>query len=314
MKKPLKIVLFSALGLVLVLFILAMVVNFSGIPYYENEASDLHVEITPGRIEEGARIAAILCSQCHGSNDGKMGGAYMADAAGFGEIDAPNITRHPENSSLIRYTDGELAYLLRTGVKKDGQYAPVYMPKFPNLSDEDLYSIIAFLRSDHPLVQPSEHITPEPKPNLLAKMLSRTVFKPLPYPEEPIVAPPPSDKVAFGKYLADAKFDCFACHSADFTTVDVMNPERSEGYFGGGNVLFDKEMNEIRSSNLTMDRETGLGDWTEEEFIRTLRFGMRPDNTPLRYPMRPAPMITDEEASAIWAYLQTVPVIVNQVE
>lgn len=314
MKKPFKIILFSLLGIILVLFILAMVVNFSGIPYYENQAEELYVEITPERVEEGARMAAILCSQCHGSTDGKMGGAYMHDAADFGEIYAPNITRHPEYGTTSDYTDGELVYLLRTGIKKDGQYSPVWMPKFPNLSDEDMFSIVAFLKSDHPLVQPSDHETPPLKPNLLAKMLSRTVFKPLPYPEEPIIAPSPSDKVAYGAYLATAKFDCFACHSADFKTVDIMYPERSEGFFGGGNILYDKEMNEVPSSNLTMDEATGIGSWTEQEFIRTLRFGMKPDNTPLRYPMLPAPMITDTEASAIWAYLQSIPVIVNEVE
>jgi mono/diheme cytochrome c family protein len=313
MKKPIKILLFSILGLILLLFILAMAVNFSGIPYYENQAEDLYVEVTEARVVEGARMAAILCSQCHGSTDGKMGGAYMEDAADFGEIYAPNITRHPEYG-ITDYTDGELAYLLRTGIKKDGQYSPVWMPKFPNLSDEDLYSIIAFLKSDHPLVQPSDHVIPELKPNLLAKMLSRTVFKPLPYPGEPILAPPLSDRVAYGKYLVTAKFDCYACHSADFKSNDVMEPELSKGYLGGGNILRDKEMNEIPSSNLTMDKETGLGSWTEEEFIKTLRFGMRPDNTPLRFPMVPAPMITDQEASAIWAYLQTIPVIENQVE
>lgn len=313
MKKPFKIVLFSLLGIILVLFILAMVVNFSGIPYYENQAEELYVELTDERVIEGARMAALLCSQCHGSTDGKMGGAYMADAADFGEIYAPNITRHPEYG-ITDYTDGEMAYLLRTGIKKDGQYAPVWMPKFPHLSDEDLYSIIAFMKSDHPLVEPSDNVTPELRPNLLAKMLTRTVFKPLPYPDEPVVAPPPADKVEFGRYLAVGKFDCFSCHSADFKTIDIMNPERSEGYFGGGNLLRDKEMNEIYSSNLTMDEETGIGTWTEEEFIRTLRFGMRADNTPLRYPMLPSPMITDEEASAIWAYLQTIPVIVNKVE
>ncbi len=314
MKKSLKIVLFSLLGLVVVLFILAMVVNFSGIPYYENEAEEIYVEITPERVEEGARMAAVLCSQCHGSTDGKMGGAYMQDAADFGEIYAPNITQHPEYGTISDYTDGELVYLLRTGIKKDGQYAPVWMPKFPNLSDEDMFSIVAFLRSDHPLVQPSDNETPPLKPNLLAKMLSRTVFKPLPYPEAPIEAPSPSDGVTYGKYLATAKFDCYACHSADFKTLDLMNPERSQGYFGGGNVLYDKEMNVIHSSNLTMDKATGIGDWTEDEFIRTVRFGMKPDNTPLRYPMVPAPVITDEEVSAIWSYLQTIPVIENKVE
>jgi mono/diheme cytochrome c family protein len=314
MKKAYKILLFSVLGIILILFCLVMFVNVAGIPSYENEAQDLQVEITGERVTEGARMAAILCIQCHGSTDGKLGGSPMEDVSVFGEVYAPNITQHPQ-LGITDYTDGELVYLMRTGIRKDGQYVPPWMPKFPHLSDEDMYSIVAFLRSDHPLVQPSDIQLPEIKPSFLTKMLTRTpAFKPLPYPEGKVEAPPAEDKVAYGKYLVDTKFDCFSCHSADFKRVDIMRPENSEGYLGGGNMLLDKEMNEIYSSNLTMDKETGLGNWTEEEFIRTLRFGMRPDNTPLRFPMVPAPMITDAEASAMWAYLQTVPVIVNKVE
>jgi mono/diheme cytochrome c family protein len=313
MKKPFKILLFSLLGILLVLFVLAMFVNISGIPYYENEAPDLVVELTEERINEGARVASVLCLHCHASQDGKLGGNYMPDAKQFGEVHAANITQHPDYG-ITGYTDGELAYLLRTGILKDGRYAPPYMPKFPNMSDEDLFSIIAFLRSDHPMVQPSDHHPPEPVPNFLTKMLTRTAFKPLPYPEVPINAPSPSGRVSYGKYLVDAKFDCYSCHSASFRKADVMRPENSAGYFGGGNTLLDKEMKVVYSSNLTMDKETGLGNWTEAEFTRALRFGMKPDNTPVRYPMIPAPVITDEEASAIWAYLQTVPVIHNPLE
>jgi mono/diheme cytochrome c family protein len=314
MKKSYKILLFSVLGVILALFCLFMFVNVAGIPSYENEAEDLLVEITEERVTEGARMAAILCIQCHGSKDGLLGGSPMDDVTIFGEVYAPNITQHPQ-LGITDYTDGELAYLLRSGIRKDGQYVPPWMPKFPHLSDEDLYSIIAFLRSDHPLVQPSDNQLPEIKPSFLTKMLSRTpAFRPLTYPEGKVEAPPREDKVAYGKYLVDSKFDCFSCHSANFKKVDIMNPENSEGYLGGGNQFFDKEMNEIYSPNLTMDKETGLGSWTEEEFIKTLRFGMRPDNTPLRFPMVPAPMITPEEAAAMWSYLQTVPVIVNEVE
>ena len=313
MKKPIKIVLFSILGVILLLFILAMYLNFSGIPSYENKAEDLVVEITDARVAEGARMASVLCLGCHGSSDGVLGGAHMSDIEVFGEIYASNITQHTE-FGITDYTDGELAYLMRTGIRKDGQYVPPWMPKFPHLSDEDLFSIIAFLRSDHPLVQPSENNPPDVNPSFLAKMLSRTAFKPLPYPEGPVNAPPVSDRVAYGKYLTDSKFDCFACHSASFKKIDVMNPENSKGYFGGGNTLLDKDLNEIYSSNLTMDKETGLGNWTEEDFIKTLRFGMRPDQTPLRYPMVPSPMITDEEASAIWTYLQSLPTIHNPIQ
>jgi len=312
MKKPVKIVLLIAAGIVVVLIGIVSFFSIAGIPSFENQAPELQVEITEARVTEGARIASVLCMQCHGSNDGKLGGNRMHDAATFGEIYAPNISQHPE-LGIADYTDGELAYLLRTGIRNDGKFVP-FMPLFPNLSDEDLYSIIAFLKSDHPMVAPSEISQPESKPNLLAKVLSRTAFKPLPYPEEKVIAPPPSDKLAYGRYLTVAKFDCFACHSASFQKMDIMYPEKSEGFMGGGNTLYDKEMNVVLSSNLTMDEETGLGTWTEEEFIKTLRFGMKPDGSVLKFPMVPAPMITDEEASAIWAYLQTVPVIHNPVE
>jgi hypothetical protein len=313
MKKSYKIVGFSLLGVVILLLILVMYVNMAGIPSYENQASVLAVEMTEERVAEGARMAAILCLQCHGSSDGKLGGALMDDSEDFGVIFAPNITQHPEYG-ITAYTDGELAYLFRTGIRKDGQYTPPWMPKFPHLSDEDMFSLIAFLRSNDPMVQPSDYNPPEPKPNFMAKMLSRTVFKPLPYPEKPIFAPSTSDPVAYGKYLAVAKYDCFSCHSASFQHIDIMNPENSKGYFGGGNKLLDKELNEIYSANLTMDIETGLCSWSEEEFIKTLRYGMRPDNTPLKYPMVPAPLITPAEASAIWAYLNSIPAIVNEVE
>ncbi|RPI45661.1 MAG: cytochrome c [Bacteroidetes bacterium] len=312
MKKSVKIVLFSLLGIILVLFVIAMYVNISGIPSYENQAEELVVEVTPERVAEGARIAAVMCASCHGSTDGKLGGSFMADASDFGEVHAPNITQHPQ-FGITQYTDGELVYLLRTGIRRDGQYVPPWMPKFPLLSDEDIYSIVAFLHSDHPQVQPSDLESVPVNANFLAKMLSRTVFKPLPYPESPIEAPDRSDKVAYGRYLSVAKFDCYSCHSASFKAIDMMVPENTEGFFGGGNKLYDRDLKEIYSPNLTMSKETGLGDWSEGDFIRTLRYGMRPDNTPLRYPMAPAPMITDEEASAIWVYLQTVPVIENKV-
>jgi mono/diheme cytochrome c family protein len=313
MKKPARIILFvvSALGLLVVAFI--VFVSTAKIPTYEVDFPDISVELTPERVAEGARIASVLCIQCHASTDGKLGGAYMADAQSFGEVYASNITQHPE-FGIGEYTDGELAYLIRSGVRRDGQYIMPWMPKFAHLSDEDLYSIIAFLRSDHPLVQPSAMEQPEPVPSFFAKFLLRTGLEPLPYPEGPIYAPDPSDRVAYGRYLAVGKFDCFGCHSASFAKLDLMDPENSQGYFGGGSVMYDREMNKILTSNLTMDEETGLGSWTEEDFIMALRYGRRPDNSAIRFPMMPAPLITEEEAAAIWTYLQTVPVIHNPIE
>ncbi len=310
MKKSLRVLLFILLGLGVVIVGFVVFVATAKIPKYDVDFPTLKVEYTPERVAEGERIVSVLCMQCHASTDGKLGGGYMSEDKSFGEVYAANITQDPE-LGITDYTDGELAYLIRSGVRRDGQYVPPWMPKFPLLSDEDLYSVIAFLRSDSPLVQPSTMDQPESTPSFFAKFLLRVALEPLPYPEDAVIAPPKTDKAAYGRYLAVGKFDCYSCHSASFAKLDPMNPENSKGFFGGGNVLYDKQMNKVISANLTMDEETGLGTWTEEDFKTALRFGRKPDGTTVQPPMVPAPRITDEEASDIWAYLKTLPEIHN---
>ncbi|MCB0569907.1 MAG: cytochrome c [Phaeodactylibacter sp.] len=316
MKKLLKILGLVLGVLVLVVLLGAATIQFSGIPSYDTNPPDLKVVPDSASIAEGKRLATLVCNHCHLSTAGKLEGKKMTDLPpAFGAAWTANITHSP-NSRLAAYTDGELAYLLRTGVKRDGKYAPPWMPKFPLLSDDDLHSIIAYLRSDAPELEASDKVQPAPKPSFLVKLLCRVAFKPLPYPEKPIMAPPLTDKVAYGRYLIDAKVDCYSCHSADFKTVNILEPEKSEGYLGGGNLLLSPEDGKtvIFSANITMDKETGLGDWTEEDFIQAVRFARRPDGKPLRQPMVPFSALSDEEASAIWAYLQTVPKIHNEVD
>lgn len=310
MRTIIKFILIALAILIGLIVIGISYIHFSGIPSFENKARDIKIEVDSARIAEGARIASMACNQCHRSKDNKLGGAYLADVKVFGKIYAPNITQH-KDYGIVDYTDGELVYLLRTGIKRDGQYIPPYMPKFPHLSDEDIENIVAFLRSDDPIVQPSDENPPKSKPSLLTKFLCKVAFSPLPYPEESIPPPDTNDIVAFGKYISTAKFDCYSCHSNDFKTVDIMVPEKSEGYFGGGNKLLDLDGNLVLSSNLTMDKETGIGAWTEEEFITAVKTGKRPNRTPMSYPMTPFSALTDKEASAIWAYLNTLPMINN---
>lgn len=70
---------------------------------------------------------------------------------------------------------------------------------------------------------------------------------------------------------------------------------------------------DIYTANLTADDETGIGRWTEAEFVRALKVGMRPDGRVLHSPMSPRVDLDDHEAGAIYAYLRTVPRIRNAV-
>lgn len=315
MKKLLKI-LGIVLGVVIILVLAAAAfIHFRGIPTYGTpEIPDIKVELTPERIENGKKIATMLCKHCHNGPDGSMTGRKLTDIPPeFGEIYSKNITQDPDHG-IGKWTDGELIYFLRTGVRKDGTYAPPYMPKFMHASDEEVMSMVAWLRSDDPTLKASTIDQPENKPSWMVKMLAHVAFKPLPYPTAPIPKPDTTNQLAWGKYLANGLYDCFSCHSADFKTMNVFEPEKSEGFYGGGNTLIDLDGKPIKSKNLTPDAATGIGSWTEDEFVNAILNGKRKNGKQLRYPMLPYTRLTEGEAKAIYAYLKTVPPISNKVE
>ena len=64
-----------------------------------------------------------------------------------------------------------------------------------------------------------------------------------------------------------------------------------------------------------MDEETGIGKWSEEDFVKAVKYGQVPNGGPaLRQPMIPYSNLTDSEAKAIYAYLKTIPKIKNKVD
>jgi mono/diheme cytochrome c family protein len=314
MKKVLKV-----LGILIGVLVLlgaagAAYIQFNGIPSYEVQAIDLKVTPDSTMLAEGKRLATLVCNQCHMAPSGKLEGNRMPDLPPqFGEAWSANITQD-EQYGAGRYSDGELAYLLRTGIKRDGNYAPPWMPKFPHLSDYDLHSIIAYLRSDAPELEAVNKPQRPSEPTFFAKFLCYVAFKPLPYPDAAITAPPKEDKVAFGKYISTGKVECFGCHSPSFETMNIFEPEKTPGYFSGGNAMRDMEGKTILTRNLTPDPTTGIGGWTEEQFIKAVKYGQRDGKPALRYPMNPYAALTDEEVAAIFAYLQTIPPIVHNVD
>jgi len=61
--------------------------------------------------------------------------------------------------------------------------------------------------------------------------------------------------------------------------------------------------------------ETGIGSWSEDDFVKAVKYGKLPNNQPgLRYPMQPYTNLSDAEAKAIYAYLKTVPKLKNKVD
>jgi mono/diheme cytochrome c family protein len=314
MKKVLRYLLIVIGVLVILVGGAAAFIAFRGIPKYTAENFSLKVTSTPERIERGRQLSSMLCNDCHmNSNTGKLTGRKMEEVPQFGAVYSRNITKDAEHG-IGKITDGQLYYLLRTGVRPDGRFLPV-MAKLQKMSDEDLQSIIAFLRSDHQWVQPDPSANTDSKYSFLAKFLTNMkLIKPMPFYKS-VPEPDTTNKVKWGEYVSLYRVECYTCHSADFTTDDFINPEKSKGFFGGGNTFSMPDGNKISSLNLTMDEETGIGRWTEDEFVKAVKTGIVPNGQPaLRPPMKPYADLTDGEAKAIYAYLKTIPIIKNKVD
>lgn len=313
MKKLFRFLLITVVVVAGVAAAATAIIYVRGVPSYVPAKSDFVHFSTPASIERGRKLTSLLCANCHlNATTGKLSGKRMLDAPPeFGVANSANITCDTE-FGIGNYTDGELVVLLRTGVKRNGQYAPPYMAKLPHMSDEDLNAIISFLRSDDPWVQAVHTPAPPCEPSMLTKFLCNTAFKPLPMPEKPIASPDTTNKVELGRYLAH-NLDCYACHSGDFTKMDILQPENSFRYFGGGNMPLNMEGKPVMTSNITPDKETGIGRWSEEKFIRALKYGIVEGRDALRYPMVPYVQLSDYEAGAIHAYLMSIPPIKNSI-
>lgn len=319
MKRVWKILGYALGGIVLLVAAAAAYFQIRGIPSFEPgmpaHLAGLQVPRDSAHVAQGANIASMLCKACHLSSEtGRMTGQPMRELPPmFGEIFTYNITQDSIHG-IGAWTDGELYYFLRTGLRKDGSWAPPFMPKFERLAEEDVYAVIAWLRSDDPALRPDPREYPPNRYNFMSKVLANTLFSPPPLPAQPIPLPDPADQVALGRYLANDMLGCFHCHSGDMLKVDGEVPEKSFGFYGGGIEMKNQEGQIVRTANLTPDPETGIAWMSEQQFVEAVKYGKNPRGGTLSYPMTPHTTLTDPEAAAIFAYLKTVPPIRNPVE
>jgi mono/diheme cytochrome c family protein len=108
----------------------------------------------------------------------------------------------------------------------------------------------------------------------------------------PAQAAADADQIARGKYLADAG-DCVACHT------------RKDGEPFAGGLYLNTPFGQLASPNITPDKETGIGNWTDDQFYRVFHEGIDNDGSYL-YPAMPYPYytkVTRDDVLAIKAYL-----------
>lgn len=129
-----------------------------------------------------------------------------------------------------------------------------------------------------------------------------------------IVVEPTPERLKRGEYLFTTVADCEGCHSErDFSR---FNGPVIAGRRGVGTALPLTEIpGKLWSANITPDKETGLGNWTDGEKIRAIREGVSKDGRAL-FPVMPYQnfrYMSDEDVYSLVAYMNTLPPVKNAV-
>ena len=118
------------------------------------------------------------------------------------------------------------------------------------------------------------------------------------------------DKAKRGEYLATI-MDCAGCHTPGALTG---KPDAAR-HLGGSEIGFELPgLGIFYPPNLTSDRETGLGAWSEADIVKAVRTGARPDGRMLApvMPYHNYGRLTDADASALAAYLRSLKPVRHQ--
>lgn len=122
--------------------------------------------------------------------------------------------------------------------------------------------------------------------------------------DEETPSPDAASAAARGHYVLFAA-GCIACHTKEGDTAKPL---------AGGRAL-KTEFGTFYTPNITQDKETGIGDWTETQFVAALTHGVAPDGKPL-YPAFPYTSyagMRPQDVQDLWAYLKTVEPVSNDV-
>lgn len=276
-------------------------------------AKTLTFERTPERLARGRYIVEgpAHCFQCHSEVDytkpgaqakpGKKGAGAVFVEEGMEWLVAPNITPDVETGAGS-WTDEQLARAIREGIGHDGRRLFPVMPymNFRNMSDEDLASVITYIRSLEPVRNPLPK-TQIPEPLKAA----------LP-PHEPVVSPVrahhASNPVARGQYLVTLG-NCVTCH----TPMNEKGQPMMDMAFAGGFKL-KGPWGEVYGANITPD-PSGIPYYDEALFIRTMRTG-HVGARKLNYIMPTGYFknMSDDDLKAIFAYLRTLRPVKHSVD
>jgi mono/diheme cytochrome c family protein len=227
------------------------------------------------------------------------------------KVYSTNLTADKE-TGLGNWSDQQIRDAITRGIRPDGERLLPVMPyeAYSGMAEEDLKALIAYLRT----------LKPVRKENLRAKAyvsLFRPVVTPLwlklfgRFSNTPAKAP--KSGIERGRYLVEHVSLCGDCH----TPRNFMGVPKRALYLAGakkGQGFLNAEV-----SNITPDKETGIGDWKREDIAGLLLTGTKPDLDNVQGLMAEVTEagfknMKKEDALAIADYLKSIPSVKNKID
>jgi mono/diheme cytochrome c family protein len=253
-------------------------------------------------IARGEYLArAADCTACHTAKGGKAFAGGRAFKLPFGTLYTPNITPDAD-TGIGSWSDAEFVRAVHNGIAKDGTrlYPAFPYASYTMLTDEDVLAIKAFLFSVpavHRANTPSALAFPFNQRWLMAiwgvLFNPNDRFKPL---------PGRSPEWNRGAYLVEAAAHCGECHSPRNLMQAIDNRSKFAGGVAEGWTAY----------NITLDAQSGVGDWTPAEISKYLSAGHAQGRGSASGPMAEAidmslRHLTPSDVAAMATYLKTVP-------
>jgi mono/diheme cytochrome c family protein len=261
----------------------------------------------PDLIARGAYLAAAAdCASCH--TDRAHGGQPFAGGRAlptpFGTFYSPNITPDPD-TGIGRWSDAQLRRALRDGVRPDGSnYFPVFpYPSFTNITGDDVRAIKAYLFAQ-PAVSQSNRAHDVSFPfswRFLQYGWKLLFFTPGPF--RPVLER--SAAYNRGAYLVTGLAHCGECHTPRnwFGATEPSRILAGTSHGPDGKAV----------PNITPDRDTGIGNWSEQDIITLLKDGQTPEfdfvGGAMAEVVKNTSRLDDADRQAIAFYLRSIPAI-----
>jgi len=301
-----KVLKWTGIGLLTLIVAVTIVTASRQNLKYDAPYPDIKASTDPAVIARGRELAygPAHCIDCHSTvnqdsliklgMDIPLNGGYKF-VLPIGDVYSKNITSDKE-TGIGKFTDAEIARVLRYGVYPDGTAVLDFMP-FHNMSDEDLTAVISFLRSQ----KPAHNKVPDHDFNVLGRVARAFLIRPV-GPSEEVPKSVIKDTMAtYGKYLAMNIADCQGCHSLrDFKSGAYIGP-----LFAGGSA-----MNGLIPPNLTTDSSSRIFGWSQQQFIQRFRTGRIIPQSEM--PWNCFSRMSDNDLKALYAFLKTLPPIRNK--